>query len=325
MTAGLDARQAALLDLGQALRGAGYGFVSPTPETQRRVNGRPENREARTVRDVFGWSRPFHPSCLPAPLFELGRRAEVLVRATEDRDGDRWRSLVRFSTLPQPARAGDDLLFVHSAFPTDGPDSVFFGPDSYRFAAFLLDQVKSARRLVDVGCGTGIGGLVLAGRAQEVVLGDVNPQALRFAQVNAALAGFSPTQGPALSIIQSDVLRGVQGDIDVVVANPPYIVDDDHRLYRDGGGELGLELAIRIAEEALDRLVSGGRLALYTGTPIVDGRNVLADRLQPTLRQQAATWQWRELDPDVFGEELERPAYRRAERLAVVGLVATAR
>jgi len=29
---------------------------------------------------------------------------------------------------------------------------------------------------------------------------------------------------------------------------------------------------------------------------------------------------YRELDPDVFGEELERPAYARVERIAVIGL-----
>ncbi|MCR3765210.1 SAM-dependent methyltransferase, partial [Pseudomonas aeruginosa] len=40
------------------------------------------------------------------------------------------------------------------------------------------------------------------------------------------------------------------------------------------------------------------------------------------LAQRARGWDWeyQELDPDVFAEELESPAYREAERIAVVGL-----
>src|SRR5207248_934976 len=42
----------------------------------------------------------------------------------------RWRSLVRFSSL-------GDMLLVHSGFPTEAPDAVFFGPDTYRFCRAL--------------------------------------------------------------------------------------------------------------------------------------------------------------------------------------------
>jgi methylase of polypeptide subunit release factors len=236
--------------------------------------------------------------------------------------GERWRSLVRYSTLALPE---GDMLFAHSDFPTERSDSVFFGPDSYRFAAFVLSQLPSARRLVDVGCGTGVGGLVLAQRVEELILADVNPQALRFTEVNVALARAARAISSSISMVTSDVLDSVDGDMDAVIANPPYLVDDSHRLYRDGGGPWGTALALRIADEALTRMGSGGRLVLYTGTPIVEGRNVLADTLDATLRRRAASWQWQELDPDVFGEELERRPYRKTDRLAVVGLTATVR
>jgi len=320
MTPKLDARQTALVELGLALRAAGYVFVTPTPETHRRVNARPPNLEAKTLRDVFGWNRPFRPSLLPEQVLELGHRAGVLVRDVGH--GERWRSLVRYSTLATP---DGDLLFVHSEFPTERNDSVFFGPDSYRFAAFVRSQVPRARRLADVGCGTGVGGLVLGARVEELILGDVNAEALRFAEVNVALARAAAATAPAISVVSSDVLGGITGDLDAVIANPPYLVDDSHRLYRDGGGPWGTALALRIADEALARMAPGGRLVLYTGTPIVDGRNVLADTLETTLRRRAASWQWHELDPDVFGEELERRAYRNTDRLAVVGLTAIGR
>jgi methylase of polypeptide subunit release factors len=104
-----------------------------------------------------------------------------------------------------------------------------------------------------------LGGLVLAERLSELVLADVNPAALELAAVNAALAGVTSS---AVSFITSDVLAAVAGDIDLVSANPPYLVDGPGRLYRDGGGARGLELAVRTAEEPLARPQSGGQLVL---------------------------------------------------------------
>jgi release factor glutamine methyltransferase len=122
----------------------------------------------------------------------------------------------------------------------------------------------------------------------------------------------------------------VEGNFDVIVANPPYLAGPDPasghegRLYRDGGGPLGIDLSVRIVTEALARLAAGdgGKLVLYTGAPVVDGRNVLQDRVAPLLRSAASAFSWEELDPDVFGDELTRPPYRDTERLSVVALIA---
>ncbi|MEJ7730605.1 MAG: methyltransferase [Polyangiaceae bacterium] len=151
-----------------------------------------------------------------------------------------------------------------------------------------------------------------------MVLADINPTALALATINADLAGAADR----VEVVESDVLAGVAGAFDLVVSNPPYLVDDGARIYRDGGGELGSALSVRIAAEALARLQPGGRLLLYTGTAVVAGEHVLRGALQPAL-QHAASVRYDELDPDVFGEELERPAYQAVERLAVVGVDAS--
>jgi SAM-dependent methyltransferase len=318
----MDGRQSALVALGRRLRDAGYRFGTPTPETHRRVVQRPDRARARSLRDVFGWSLPFKPEILPPEVLALCETAGILAPGPDA--GDRI-SQVRFSSL---SAATGEYLFVHSAYPTTGASAVFFGPDSYRFAAFLTRTVWKGHRLADVGCGTGVGGLVLAARVDEVVLADINPGALELAAVNIALAERDPA---GVTLCASDVLAQVPGDVDVVVSNPPYLVGPSpdaggpSRLYRDGGGSLGIDLAARIAVESLQRLASagGGQLVLYTGVPIIDGRNPLQDRLESQLGAAAVSWTWEELDPDVFGEELERQPYRDVERIAVVGLDAT--
>ena len=61
--------------LSRRLKDMGYEFTTVTPETHELVNSRPTNAVARSVADVFGWSRPFVPAILPDGLFELARDA----------------------------------------------------------------------------------------------------------------------------------------------------------------------------------------------------------------------------------------------------------
>ena len=297
-----DSSEVHLLALGRWLSARGYRFTTITPESHRRVNARPGNREARELGDVLGWSRGFRPGTIEPEAEALLAAAGVLGEC----DGLRF-STVRCSSLG--AR-----LFLHSAHPTVDHDAVFFGPDTYRFAALLERLAPVALRAVDVGCGSGAGGLVIAGRCARVTLTDINPRALAFARVNAALAGV------AAEVVASDVLSAVAGAIDLVIANPPYLADPQRRTYRDGGGALGGALSLRIAAEAMARLAPGGRLILYTATAIVAGRDGLQAGLEALLAARGATWTYTELDPDVFGEELDGGPYATVDRIAAVAL-----
>ncbi len=321
--------EAALLRLAVLLRDAGHGFVTPTPATHARNNARPGNRRARDVRDVFGWSRPFPEGLLPDAMMAAMREAGVLEPcaasdAAEDGKGrpgdgeDRlWRSTVRVSSL-------HGLLFVHSAHPTTAADSVFFGPDTYRYAdaleSWLAARTAPVRRAVDIGSGAGPGAIVVA-RARpdaEVWAADVNPAALLLTRVNAALAGV------AVRTVHSDLLAAVEGSFDLAASNPPYLADPAARAYRHGGGPLGAGLSLRIVAEVPPRLAPGGALLLYTGAAIVSGRDPFREAAATQLDvQRDVAWDYREVDPDVFGEELEHAPYDEVDRLAAVVLTAT--
>lgn len=305
----MDDRDAALVELGRELSTAGYRFVTVTPETHRRrlANEAARGRvHAADVRDVLGWSKPFRADVMPGRWIDLLRRAEAI-----DESDEGMRARVRVSTL------GKDLFF-HSAYPTTSADSVFFGPDTYRYARLIEACDRGTGTVVDVGCGAGPGGIVAlrAGIASRAVLGDVNHGALRLSRINAALAGLEGS----IDVVESDVLSAVSEPVDVVVSNPPYLKDPGARTYRDGGGAFGEALAIRIVREALGRVRSGGRIIVYTGVAIVDGSDVFLREIEPLCRDAGARWSYEEIDPDVFGEELDAPAYAAADRIAAVGL-----
>jgi methylase of polypeptide subunit release factors len=288
-----------------ALEAARYRFTAVTPATHERVIARPDRQEARTLRDVFGWNLPFSEGLLPPEMLAALRGADALEEA-----GGRLRSRLRAASL-------GDALFLHSAFPTDAEDAVFFGPDTYRFAAMLeaeLPRLQPVRRLVDLGAGSGAGAIVAARRlpGARATLVDVNPAALALAAANAAHAGVEA------ELVEGAGLEAVEGPVDLVIANPPYVMDEGGRTYRDGGDLHGARLSLDWALAAAQRLEPGGHMLLYTGVAIVDGRDALRAELERALPPLGCTLRYRELDPDIFGEELEKPPYRDVERIAAV-------
>jgi methylase of polypeptide subunit release factors len=298
----------ALLDLLSALARAGYRFVTPTPATHARVLARPDRGQARDLRDAFGWSLPFAPDLLARDLLGSLEQAGLVVA-----EGALLRSRVRVASL-------GERLFVHSAFPTDAEDAVFLGPDSYRFADFVraeLPRAGQVRRLVDVGAGAGVGAIAAAPLlpGARLTLLDVNPLALRFATVNARHAGLQ------VELVEGEGIEAASGLIDLIIANPPYLMDEGDRTYRHGGDLHGARLSLDWTLAAARRLEPGGRMLLYTGSAIVGGRDALRETLEGSLSDLGCTLRYREIDPDVFGEELEKPAYAKVERIAVVGAV----
>jgi methylase of polypeptide subunit release factors len=181
---------------------------------------------------------------------------------------------------------------------------------------------RPVRRAVDIGAGAGPGAIELALHCPDatVYAADINPAALALAEVNAGLNG-------AHNVVpcRSDLLDGVDGGFDLVMSNPPYILDPDGLTYRHGGGTHGAGLSIRIVHAALDRLHPGGSLLLYTGVAIVDGADPFLAAIRDRLDADTDAWSYEELDPDVFGGQLGCDGYEQVERIAAVWLHAVKR
>lgn len=304
----------ALLSLGNSLRQAGYRFMTVTPSTHRRINCRPGNERATDLRGIFGWSRSFAPELLPPRMLALMREAGIVKE-----EGSLLRSTLRVSTL------GGQLLF-HSAYPTSEDDAVFFGPDTYRFVGTMERAFpwlgSGPTRAVDIGCGGGAAAITIAHKFPhaEVIGTDVNEKALALSAVNGRLA-----RTANLALRRSDLFDGLEGDFDLIVSNPPYILDQDERPYRHGGGERGAEISRRIVEQGLERLRPGGSLMLYTGVALSGPDDHFLDSVRTLLDRTCGNWHYEELDPDIFGGQLGEPGYEEVERIAAVWLHAVKR
>jgi methylase of polypeptide subunit release factors len=297
-------QSAALVELLDYLKSQDYRFVAVTPATHAHVLARPFNGRP-TLRDIFGWSRPFLRQDVEPALFDLLERADALACD----DCGKLRSRLRVATL-------GEHLFLHSAFPTDKADSVFFGPDTYRFCRFVMQEltrVSPAKHIVDMGAGTGVGGIVAAALSPgaKITLVDVNERALKLAAANAAAAGVH------VEILRSDT---IPEGADLVIANPPYLMDEASRIYRNGGELFGGEVSLDWTRQALASMPRGGVMLLYTGAAFVDGRSPLIEGLESLCVSASALPEIEEIDPDVFGEELQSTRYDKAERIGAVGV-----
>lgn len=78
-------------------------------------------------------------------------------------------------------------------------------------------------KILDIGCGSGVIGLTLKKFFPEsdVTLVDISKEAIEVAKENAKKLNLE------VSFIESDVFQNVYDIYDVVISNPPYIMDDE--------------------------------------------------------------------------------------------------
>ena len=134
-------------------------------------------------------------------------------------------------------------------------------------------QDEAPERILDLCCGSGCLGILaqLQQPQAEVVLADLDPDALDVARIN--LARFR--MADSVAICQGDGLAAVSGQFDWIICNPPYVeaaeMDDIAAEYRHEprqalvSGADGLDFTRRLLREAPDYLTERGLLVLEVG------------------------------------------------------------
>lgn len=128
----------------------------------------------------------------------------------------------------------------------------------------LLDGVSSRRMDValEVGSGTGIAALKMAGNSSFVVASDIDPKAAYCTKLNARKNGLSSI----IDVVVGDLLSPFRDcSFDLIAFNPPYLPTEDKDV-RWSGGPSGREVLDRFIDEVHSRLKGGGVLLLVQST-----------------------------------------------------------
>src|SRR5690348_16860583 len=105
-----------------------------------------------------------------------------------------------------------------------------FTPTAYWLASLTLR--RRVRRALDIGTGNGVHALLAARNADEVIATDVNPRALAFTQISAALNDLDNVETRLGSLFEP-----VAGEtFGLITCNAPYVISPQARWqYRDAG------------------------------------------------------------------------------------------
>ena len=148
-------------------------------------------------------------------------------------------------------------------------------PETEQLVEEIADRrlQKADCRILDVGTGSGVIALSLAGKFPKasVTATDASDDALALAGENAARLGLQEK----VRFLKSDLLEAVDGTFDLIVANLPYIATGDRlTLSREVlhdpeaalfAGERGTEMICKLIDAARAHLGAAGLLALELG------------------------------------------------------------
>lgn len=151
-----------------------------------------------------------------------------------------------------------------------GPGTLIPRPETELLCEIALSGDIRGRRVLDLCCGSGCIGISLSRLGgTRVTFSDISPAALAYARENAQINGVDGT------FLEGDLFTPVRGTFDLIAVNPPYLTaaemesrqkeltfEPENALY---GGPDGLDLYRRLAAEAPEHLVPGGRLLMEIG------------------------------------------------------------
>jgi release factor glutamine methyltransferase len=80
------------------------------------------------------------------------------------------------------------------------------------------DYCRKGDRVLDLGCGSGVGAVFCAPKVRELVAVDINTSAVKNTEENCKRNGLNNVE-----VKQSDMFSGVEGKFDLILANPPYL------------------------------------------------------------------------------------------------------
>lgn len=242
-----------------------------------------------TIRKVLSWTRGyFADSGIPQPRLE----AEILLahaltvdrlhlylspeKPLSEEERNIYRTLVTDRQRGVPLQLlTKEISFLGLRFKVDH-DIFIPRSETEEMVELILRRTTRDRELtcLDLGTGAGVIAICLAKflSSARVVAIDYSTEALTLAAQNAQLNGVSER----IFFVQSNWFSSVHGKFDLIITNPPYIIEDrittlskevrDHDPHIAlSGGEDGLEAITAIIDRAPEYVNNGALLAMEVG------------------------------------------------------------
>jgi release factor glutamine methyltransferase len=136
------------------------------------------------------------------------------------------------------------------------PESVYFPEEDSELLASVIEKSDfSAKRVLEMGCGSGLLSILAAKQGSAVTAVDANPVAVDATKGNAA------RNDVPIHVFESDLFQKVDGVFDAIIFNPPYLPsEDDDRTY--AGGQSGRDTIERFAAGVKDHLEKNGTILM---------------------------------------------------------------
>lgn len=168
----------------------------------------------------------------------------------------------RYNRLVLERVAGRPFLILPEVF-----NPTLFLTSEFMVTSFNERLIPAGSRVLDMGTGSGVGAVFAANWAERVTAVDINPAAVRCAQINVLL---NDVEG-CVEVRQGDLFTAVPGKtFDVILFNPPYFPGEPQnmldRAFRAS------DVIVRFAAQAGEYLTNQGRilLLLSTSTNVAD-------------------------------------------------------
>jgi len=137
-----------------------------------------------------------------------------------------------------------------------------YAPHPLGLAVIVLDEVREGDRVLDMGTGSGVNGIVAASGSRTVLAVDVNPAAVACARDNAERNGVADR----VEVRESDLFQNTPGRFDLIIFDPPFRWFRPRDMFERGTADQNYRTLTTFFDQASDHLEPGGRILLSFGT-----------------------------------------------------------
>ncbi len=184
-----------------------------------------------TISQALKWAREELREVTPRPLLEaelllayLLKKDRIYLHLNSDQpiSFDRFKTLVRRRKRYEPIEyiLGKVSFFGEEFFIEKGV--LIPRPETELLIQEVAKELKGDEKVAEIGVGSGVISTMLKKLFPNlyIVATDINPKALLLAKRNFKKFGVE------VELVESDLLKEVKGEFDLIISNPPYISKD---------------------------------------------------------------------------------------------------